>query len=82
MKLSSSCLKGEKTMGSEFAAALCLLSCAVAGAVMGNATARAAESAARQPEASGKISSILVLGLALTESTAIYGFVTALIILL
>ena len=35
---------------------------------------------ARQPEASGKISSTLLLGLALTESCAIYGFVTALII--
>ena len=68
-------------MSSVFAAALCLLSCAVAGAVMGIATGKAVESAARQPEASGKITSILILGLALTESTAIYGFVTALIIL-
>ena len=48
---------------------------------MGIATGKAAEAVARQPEASGKISSILILGLALTESTAIYGFVTALIVL-
>ena len=68
-------------MSSEFAAALCLLSCAVAGEVMGIATGKAVEATARQPEASGKITSILILGLALTESTAIYGFVTALIIL-
>ena len=41
---------------------------------------RAADATARQPEGSGKISSTLLLGLALTESCAIYGFVTALII--
>lgn len=62
-------------------AGLCLLSCAFAGLGMGLATGKAAEAVARQPEASGKISSILILGLALTESTAIYGFVTALIVL-
>ena len=64
---------------SELAVALCLLPCAAAGAAMGIATGKAAEAVARQPEASGKINSILLLGLALTESTAIYGFVTALI---
>ncbi|NCB31687.1 MAG: hypothetical protein EOM66_09815 [Clostridia bacterium] len=36
---------------------------------------------ARQPEASGKINSVLIMGLALTESTAIYGFVTGLIMM-
>ena len=52
-----------------------------AGVGMGMATGKAAEAVARQPEASGKINSILMLGLALTESTAIYGFVTALLII-
>jgi F-type H+-transporting ATPase subunit c len=52
-----------------------------AGIGMGLATGKAAESVARQPEASGKISQILLIGLAITESTAIYGFVVALIIL-
>ncbi len=61
--------------------ALCLLSCAGAGISMGLATGKAADAVARQPEASGKINSILLLGLALTESTAIYGFVTALIMM-
>ena len=51
-----------------------------AGLGMGMATGRAAEAVARQPEASGRINAILLLGLALTASTAIYGFVTALII--
>jgi F-type H+-transporting ATPase subunit c len=62
-------------------AALCLLSCAAAGFGMGLATGKAVEAVARQPEASGKINAILILGLALTESTAIYGFVSALIMM-
>ena len=62
-------------------AALCLLSCSVAGLGMGLATGKAVDAVARQPEASGKINSILLLGLALTESTAIYGFVSALIMM-
>ena len=53
---------------------LCMLSCAMAGLGMGLATGKAVDGVARQPEASGKINSILLLGLALTESTAIYGF--------
>lgn len=61
--------------------ALCLLACAGAGISMGLATGKAAEAVSRQPEASGKINAILLLGLALTESTAIYGFVTALIMM-
>ena len=61
--------------------ALCLLSCVAAGITMGLATGKAVDAVARQPEASGKINSLLLLGLALTESTAIYGFVTALIMM-
>jgi len=63
------------------AAALALLPCVAAAIVMGLATGKAADATARQPEASGKIQSILVLGLALTESCAIYGFVSALIMI-
>ena len=64
-----------------FAVALCLLSCVGSGIAMGLATGKAVEAVARQPEASGKINSILILGLALTESTALYGFVSALIMM-
>ena len=60
---------------------ICILACAGAGISMGIATGMAVSAVARQPEASGKINSILLLGLALTESTAIYGFVTALIMM-
>ena len=62
-------------------AALAVFTGVGAGIGMGIATGKASESTARQPEAAGKINSILILGLALTESTAIYGFVTALMII-
>ena len=62
-------------------AALALLPAMGAGIMLGFATGKAVEAVARQPEASGKINSILLLGLALTESTAIYGFVTALLLI-
>ena len=52
-----------------------------AGIGMGIATSKACEAIARQPEASGKVQSALLLGLALAESTAIYGFVIAILIL-
>lgn len=63
------------------AAAIAIMVCAVVGLSMGLATGKAVDAVARQPEASSKINSVLILGLALTESCAIYGFVTALIIL-
>lgn len=65
---------------STFAAALALLPALGAGVMMGFATSKACEAVARQPEASGKVNSILLMGLALTESTAIYSFVIALIL--
>lgn len=52
-----------------------------AGIGMGIATSKACEAVARQPEASGKINSVLLIGLAITESTCIYGFVVALMLL-
>lgn len=53
-----------------------------AGIGIGIATGKAADSIARQPEAEGKISKILLLGCALAEATAIYGFVIALLVIL
>ena len=52
------------------------------GAGIGKATASACDAIARQPEAEGKISKSLLLGCALAEATAIYGFVIALLIIL
>ena len=52
-----------------------------AGLGMGIATSKAVEAVGRPPEAQGKINSVLLLGLVLAESTAIYGFVVALLIM-
>ena len=52
-----------------------------AGLGIGKATSSAVDAIARQPEAESKISKSL-LGCALAEATAIYGFVIALLIIL
>lgn len=50
---------------------------------MSNATGKAVESIARQPEAAGKINSSLMFGLIMMETTAIYGlFVSILLIIM
>ena len=56
-------------------AAIAVLTGAGAGVGIGIATAKATESIARQPEAKGDIRTALLLGCALAEATAIYGFV-------
>jgi len=52
-----------------------------AGIGIGIATNGAVQGISRQPESSGKIMTSLILGSALAEATAIYGFVVSLIIL-
>ena len=51
------------------------------GAGIGHATGKAVEAIARQPEAEGKISKNLILGCALAEATAIYGFIIGILII-
>ena len=53
-----------------------------AGIGIGKATAAATDAIARQPEAESKISKSLLLGCALAEATAIYGFVIGLLIVI
>ena len=53
-----------------------------AGLGIGRIGGNAMEAIARQPEAEGKITKLLLLGCALAEATAIYGFVIALLIIL
>ena len=53
-----------------------------AGIGIGIATSKAAEAIARQPEAKGKISKNLILGCALAEATAIYGFIIGILIII
>ena len=62
-------------------AAIAVLTGLGAGIGIGMATSKAVEAIARQPEAEGKISKALLLGCALAEATAIYGFVIGLLIL-
>ena len=52
---------------------------AAAGIGIGLATSKACDAIARQPEADKKIRSTMLLGCALAEATAIYGFVVGLL---
>lgn len=61
-------------------AGIAVLSGVGAGIGIGIATGKATESIARQPEAAGKIQSSLILGAGLSEATAIYGLIIALIL--
>ena len=63
-------------------AGIAALACIGAGIGIGIATGKAAEAVARQPEAESKISKALLLGCALAEATAIYGFVIGLLIII
>lgn len=72
-----------------FVAGMCAIGAGIAalgviggGIGTGNATAKAVEGIAKQPEASDKITRALVIGGALSEATAIYGFLIALLLIL
>ena len=62
-------------------AAVAVLTGIGAGLGIGLATGKAVDAIARQPEAESKISKSLLLGCALAEATAIYGFVFGLLII-
>ncbi|ERM92697.1 MAG: ATP synthase F0 subunit C [Caldanaerobacter sp.] len=53
-----------------------------AGIGIGIATGKAVEAVSRQPEASGRIMQLLLLGGALAEATAIYGLLVAIMIII
>lgn len=72
----------EGNAGAMLAAGIAVLTGIGAGLGIGYATAKTSEAIARQPEASGKISGMFLLGIGLAEATAIYGLVVALFILL
>ncbi|OPZ83726.1 MAG: ATP synthase subunit c [Firmicutes bacterium ADurb.Bin419] len=65
-----------------FAISLALLGCVTAGLGISFATGKAVDAVARQPEAGTKIQNVMLLGAALAEATAIYGFVIALLMIL
>ena len=70
---------GLSKLGAALGAGLAVIG---AGIGIGIATSKAVDAIARQPEAESKISKSLLLGCALAEATAIYGFVIALLIIL
>lgn len=63
-------------------AGIAALGCIGGGIGTGNATGKAVEAVGRQPEASGKIMSTMIVGAALSEATAIYAFLIALMLAL
>ena len=63
-------------------AAVAVLTGLGAGLGISLATGKAVDAIARQPEAESKISKNLILGCALAEATAIYGFFIGLLIIL
>ena len=63
-------------------AAVAVLTGLGAGLGISLATGKAVDAIARQPEAESKISKNLILGCALAEATAIYGFIIGLPIIL
>lgn len=69
-------------MTTAIGAAIAVLTGIGAGLGIGIATGKATEAIARQPEAASQIRSNLLLGCALAEATAIYGFVIGLAIII
>ena len=76
----------------ELARALVLMGCAIGaglaliagighGIVEGYAVGKACEAIGRQPECKGSVTSTMLLGCAIAETTGIYGFVTGLLLI-
>jgi F-type H+-transporting ATPase subunit c len=65
----------------QIAAALALLNGIFTTIGQGNVAAKAIESIARQPEARGSITSTMFIGLAMAETSGIYGLLLAIILL-
>lgn len=76
----------------ELAKAIVLAACALGAGIavlagvgpaigQGYAAGKAVEAVGRQPEAQGQIRSTLIVGAALAETTGIYAFITALLLI-
>jgi len=65
----------------QIAAAIALLNGALTTLGQGNVASKAIESMARQPEARGSITSTMFIGLAMAETSGIYGLLIAIILL-
>lgn len=73
--------KGIVLAGCAIGAGLAVIAGIGPGIGEGNCAARACEAIGRQPEAKSDITSTMILGIALSETTGIYGFVIALLLI-
>ena len=73
--------KGIALAGCAIGAGLALIAGIGPGIGEGYAVGRACEAIGRQPEAKGDVTSTMLLGCAIAETTGIYGFVTGLILI-
>ncbi len=73
--------KGIALMGCAIGAGLALIAGVGPGIGEGNAVAKALEAIGRQPECKSDVTSTMLLGVALAETTGIYGFVTGLLLI-
>lgn len=67
--------------GCAIGAGLALIAGIGPGIGEGNAVAKACEAIGRQPEAKSDVTSTMILGCAIAETTGLYGFVTGLLLL-
>ena len=67
--------------GCAIGAGLALIAGIGPGIGEGNAVATALEAIGRQPECKGDVTSTMLLGCAIAETTGIYGFVTGLLLI-
>ncbi len=73
--------KGITLAGCAIGAGLALIAGIGPGIGEGNCAAAACEAVGRQPECKGDVTSTMILGIALSETTGIYGFVTGLLLI-
>lgn len=73
--------KGITLAGCAIGAGCALIAGIGPGIGEGNAVAAACEAIGRQPECKGDVTSTMLLGCAIAETTGIYGFVTGLLLI-
>ena len=74
--------KGITLAGCAIGAGCALIAGIGPGIGEGNAVAAACQAIGRQPECKGDVTSTMLLGCAIAETTGIYGFVTGLLLIL
>ena len=73
--------KGIALAGCTIGAGLALIAGIGPGIGEGNAVAKALEAIGRQPECKSDVTSTMILGCAIAETTGIYGFVTGILLI-